>query len=109
MRLGKGEDVRGERGCWGGKEMLLIRAGILATDEQCLVWHDPVLEPGMLFGSLNKHSSFSPEELLIVSFPSLFSPAEQNLCLLRGFGVAAKDRGLLPRQCLERCSFSRRT
>lgn len=40
----------------------------------------------MLFGSLNKHSSFSPEELLIVLFPSLFSLAGKNLCLLQGFG-----------------------
>lgn len=48
----------------------------------------------MLFGSLDKHSSFLLEELLVVSFPSLFSLAEQNLCLLQGFGVAAKDRWL---------------
>lgn len=55
--------------------MLFIREGILATDKQCLVQHDPthMVEPGMLFSSLNKHSSFAPEELLVVSFPSLFS------------------------------------
>lgn len=63
----------------------------------------------MLYGSLNKHSSFSPEELLIVLFPSSFSLAGKISVCCRDLGVSAKDRRLLARWCLERCSFPRKT